>query len=90
MINLAARMSAIKTVTAEGLILGVVDIDNNNIHMVIVLIKQDIMVVLQVVIVLSSEIRCFEIILSIIYLVCCLVIPIINIKCLLILYHILF
>lgn len=61
MIDLTAEVSTIKTVAAKGLVLGAIDINRNDIHMKKALIKQNIMVILQVAMV-NFEIQYLEIV----------------------------
>lgn len=87
MFDLDFGVFAMKTVL--GLILEIVEINENNMYMEIDLIKQDMMILLQIAMV-GSKIGYFKTVMSMIYLVWCLVISVFGIKYLSILYHKLF
>lgn len=71
-------------------VLKTIKIDENNRNRKMALIQLDITISLQVLVILGLKIRCLKIILSIIHLVYCLIIYIVDIKCLLIFYYKLF
>lgn len=71
MIDLVAEISIIKMVVVENFVLKEIESDNNNINIRIDLIKENITVLLQIII-LRFKIRFFETI--VIYLIYCLII----------------
>lgn len=84
MIGLAAGVFTVNMAAVEGLVLKVVEINGDNMHTEIDLIKQDIKVPLHLAVV-RSKIRSLETV--IVYLVCCLAILAFEDEYPLILYH---